>query len=85
VRAPRLATRGGKGDSKDEPYAQEAKEFLRSKLIGNKVRVVPEYVRASAADDKRDARLFATVFQNKLSVPLHTRAHACLFAHAVLV
>lgn len=66
VRAPRLASRGKEG--KDEAYAQEAKEFLRSKLIGHKVRVVPEYVRASAADDKREARTFATVFQNKLSV-----------------
>jgi staphylococcal nuclease domain-containing protein 1 len=66
VRAPRLAGRGK--DGKDEPYAQEAKEFLRSRLIGNKVRVVPEYVRESAADDKRDARTFASVFHNKVNM-----------------
>lgn len=67
VRAPRLAPPRAK-DGKDEAYAQEAKEFLRSKLIGHKVRVVPEYVRASAADDKREARTFATIFQNKINI-----------------
>jgi len=63
VRAPRLA--GLRRDAKDEPYAQEAKELLRSKLIGHKVRIIPEYVRASQADDDRAPRQFATVFLNK--------------------
>lgn len=67
VRAPRLAAPRSR-DGKDEPYAQEAKEFLRSKLVGHRVRVVPEYIRASAADDKREARQFATVFQNKINM-----------------
>jgi len=67
VRAPRLAARG-KDSAKDEPFAQEAKEFLRSKLIGHKIRVVPEYVRAAAADDDRAPRQFATLFQNKINI-----------------
>lgn len=66
VRVPRLATRGSNG--KDEPFAQEAKEFLRSKLIGHKIRVVPEYVRSAAADDDRAARQFASLFQNKINI-----------------
>lgn len=37
-----LAPRGGK----DEAFAQEAKEFLRSRLIGHKVKVINEYQRA---------------------------------------
>jgi len=69
VRAPRVAPRGKpNAAAKDEPFAAEAKEFLRSKLIGHKVRVVPEYVRAAAADDDRAPRHFATIFQNKLNI-----------------
>jgi len=67
VRAPRGPARGKASDD-GEDYAYEAKELLRSKLIGLKVRVVPEYVRASAADDEREARVFATVFQGKINV-----------------
>jgi staphylococcal nuclease domain-containing protein 1 len=82
VRAPRVAPRGKPGaDSKDEPFAAEAKEFLRSKLIGHKVRVVPEYIRAAAADDDRAPRQFATLFQNKLSVQ-HTHTYAFLHSLA---
>lgn len=69
VRVPRLAqySKDNKKE-KDEPFAQEAKELLRSKLIGHKVRVVPEYVRAAAKDDDRAARQFASIFQNKINI-----------------
>lgn len=81
VRVPRLAqhSKDSKKDARDEPFAQEAKEMLRSKLIGHKVRVVPEYVRAAAKDDDRAARQFASVFQNKMSVHTHNaRARSCI-------
>lgn len=41
VRAPRLTGRSGK----DEPWAREAKEFLRKALIGRVVTVVVDYTR----------------------------------------
>lgn len=43
IRAMRLGRRG----EKDEPWAAEAKEFLRKKLIGKDVSVLPEYKRTS--------------------------------------
>jgi len=42
LRAPRMGNRSGKGY---EPWANEAKEFLRSKLIGREVQVSMEYTR----------------------------------------
>lgn len=36
----------GRKDDKDEPYAYEAREFLRSRLIGRKVTVGIDYIRA---------------------------------------
>lgn len=42
LRAPRTGNRAGKGY---EPWANEAKEFLRSKLIGRDVQVSMEYTR----------------------------------------
>ena len=41
IKCPRV---GGR-DMPDEPYAMKAREFVRSKLIGKKVLVLPEYTR----------------------------------------
>jgi staphylococcal nuclease domain-containing protein 1 len=62
VRAPRLgnARRG----EKDAPYAMEAREYLRSRLIGKTVRVLPEYTRKQGATD----RLFATIMHGSLNL-----------------
>lgn len=43
VRAPRMGN--PRRDIKGEPYSEEAKEFVRSRLIGKKVAVAMEYVR----------------------------------------
>jgi staphylococcal nuclease domain-containing protein 1 len=62
VRAPRLgnARRG----EKDAPYAMEAREYLRSRLIGKKVRVLPEYSRKQGTTD----RLFATIIHGPVNL-----------------
>lgn len=39
----------GVNDSADEPFAWEAREFIRKKVIGRKVQVVQDYVRAAKA------------------------------------
>ena len=65
IRAPRLGRRG----DKDEPFALEAKEHMRSKLVGHKVKVVTEYVRAAPAESKdQEQRVFGTVFLAKANL-----------------
>ena len=65
VRAPRLGRRG----ERDEPFALEAKEFMRSRLVGHKVKLLLEYSRPPPADSKdQDERRFVTVFQGKLNM-----------------
>jgi endonuclease YncB( thermonuclease family) len=57
VRAPRIAPlgRGARERSvKDEPYAREAKEFVRTRVIGKKVEVHFEYTKAIAGNDSRE-------------------------------
>ena len=57
VRAPRIAPlgRGARERSvKDEPYAREAKEFVRTRVIGKKVEVNFEYTKTIAGNDARD-------------------------------
>jgi len=46
IRAPRL----GRGSEPDAPYAYDAREFVRKKLIGRKVNVKVEYVRSIPAE-----------------------------------
>ena len=53
VRAPRIAPlgRGARERSvKDEPYAREAKEFVRTRVIGKKVEVNFEYTKTIAGN-----------------------------------
>lgn len=59
VRAPRMGRRG-QGDAR---CAMEAREYLRKRLIGKKVRVIPEYTREGQSD-----RVYATVVQNDSNV-----------------
>lgn len=58
VRAPRLgyARRG----EPDQPYAWEIREFLRSRLIGKKVRVVMDYVRQPMQQQQQQGAAAAT-------------------------
>ena len=39
---------------KDEPYAREAKEFVRTRVIGKKVEINFEYTKTIAGNDARD-------------------------------
>ena len=65
IRAPRLGRRG----EKDEPSALEAKEYMRSKLVGHKVKVITEYTRNAPSESKdQDERSFVTLFQGKLNM-----------------
>ena len=65
IRAPRLGRRG----DKDEPFALEAKEHMRSKLVGHKVKVVTEYVRSAPADSKdQEQRQYVTIFLAKANI-----------------
>lgn len=41
VKAPKLGRKGKDRETKDEPYAWEAREFLRKKLIGQEVKFIP--------------------------------------------
>jgi staphylococcal nuclease domain-containing protein 1 len=77
VRAPKIGIRG----SKNEPFALEAKEFLRKSLIGHKVRVLVEYVRSS--DSKDGDRVYGTIFYNKknISVELVVSGLASVQSH----
>lgn len=52
-----------------EPWSAEAKEFVRKKLIGKKVRVQVEYTRAAPKSVADQApRVFATITQNKVNI-----------------
>lgn len=53
-------------DPKESYYANEAKEFLRSRLIGKRVHVVVEYIRAPS--DGFDERTCATVTMNNINM-----------------
>uniref|UniRef100_A0A7S3GBZ8 Uncharacterized protein n=1 Tax=Palpitomonas bilix TaxID=652834 RepID=A0A7S3GBZ8_9EUKA len=55
IRAPRMGN--AKKGEKDQPFAFEAKEFVRSRLIGKKVDINVDYVRKVGEDD----RPFATI------------------------
>mmetsp|Transcript_4683 Transcript_4683/g.8174 ORF Transcript_4683/g.8174 Transcript_4683/m.8174 type:complete len:1014 (-) Transcript_4683:290-3331(-) len=58
IRAPRL----GRGQSPDEPYAFESREFLRKALIGKKVDVRVAYQKAPAAAGENAATQNAMIF-----------------------
>lgn len=66
VRAPRMGNRHS--GAKDEPFAAEAKEALRSKLIGKAVKVVVDYEREMPAREGEASgarRLFVSVIHGK--------------------
>jgi len=66
VKVPRLATREG---AEDEPWAWEAKEFLRRKLIGKPVRCVFDYSRTMPGENAVE-RHFYTVFWDNTNIAL---------------
>lgn len=56
---------------KSEPFAFEAKEFLRKSLIMKPVTVIPEYTRegkAASPEEKGEMRQYVTVFKGKYNV-----------------
>lgn len=63
IRVPKL----GRRDDDPEPFALEAKEMLRSKTIGKKVKVNVEYVREIPNSEDRG---FATVYADKTNLAL---------------
>lgn len=76
VQAPRLIPRDKLKDPKiseeeklDAAYAWEAKEFLRKRLIGNKVRCVQEYARAPQGKDTEN-KTFWSVYLDKKNVAI---------------
>lgn len=54
IRAPRMGN--ARKEEKPAPYALEAKEFLRQRIIGRQVVIQPEYVRKLEASELGDAR-----------------------------
>mmetsp|Transcript_15487 Transcript_15487/g.60557 ORF Transcript_15487/g.60557 Transcript_15487/m.60557 type:complete len:893 (-) Transcript_15487:1971-4649(-) len=72
-----VAPRMGRYGSEDEPWAFEAKDLLRSKLLGKKVRVVVDYIKPATTTTGKDgkeitlpAREFCSVYLGSTSVAL---------------
>lgn len=77
VQAPRLVPRDKVDDAKfteeekeKAPYAWEAKEYLRKRLVGTKVRCVLEYARAPAPGQQGENRSFWSVYSDKKNVAI---------------
>eukprot|EP00455_Lapot_gusevi_P054374 TRINITY_DN86_c0_g1_i1.p1 TRINITY_DN86_c0_g1~~TRINITY_DN86_c0_g1_i1.p1 ORF type:complete len:967 (-),score=426.63 TRINITY_DN86_c0_g1_i1:213-3059(-) len=63
IRAPRLAR------NNEQPYGREAQECLRKKLVGKRVQVVVEYIRAvTDINNRTEDRVFAAVLHNKQNI-----------------
>ncbi len=81
IRAPKI----GRRDEKDEPWAFEAREFLRSRLIGRKVNVGIDYMRAlpNSATGETE-RIFASVLEggaNNVAIALVANGFATVMKH----
>lgn len=81
MKAPKI----GRRDEKDEPFAFEAREFLRSRLIGRKVNVGIDYMRAlpNSATGETE-RIFASVLEggvNNVAVALVANGFATVMKH----
>jgi staphylococcal nuclease domain-containing protein 1 len=79
IRAPKL----GRRDDKDEPFAHEAREFLRSRLIGRKVTVGIDYIRQLPNSTAESERVFASVLEgpNNVAVALVANGLATVMRH----
>lgn len=67
VLAPRVAN--PRANQNAQPWSSEAKEYLRKKLIGKKVRVAVEYTRTPpAATNEKTPRAFVSLYFNKVNV-----------------
>jgi len=80
IRAPKL----GRRDEKDQPWAYEAREFLRTRLIGRKVTVGIDYIRPLPnATSGETERVFASVSegQNNVAVALVANGFAAVMKH----
>jgi staphylococcal nuclease domain-containing protein 1 len=49
----------------DEPWANESKEFMRSRLVGRHVFVHVDYEREIPVGDKKEKRTFASLLTGK--------------------
>mmetsp|Transcript_2017 Transcript_2017/g.6126 ORF Transcript_2017/g.6126 Transcript_2017/m.6126 type:complete len:896 (-) Transcript_2017:3840-6527(-) len=79
IRAPKI----GRRDEKDEPWAFEAREFLRTRLIGRKVTVGIDYIRQLPNSTAETERVFASVLEgnNNVAVALVANGLASVMKH----
>jgi staphylococcal nuclease domain-containing protein 1 len=80
IKAPKL----GRRDEKDEAFAWEAREFLRSRLIGRKVTVGIDYMRALPNSGTGETeRIFASVLEgsNNVAIALVANGLASVMKH----
>jgi staphylococcal nuclease domain-containing protein 1 len=82
IKAPKLAR---KADEKEDPFAWEAREFLRSRLIGRKVTVGIDYIRSlpNAGPGQETERVCGSVLegQNNVAVALVANGLATVMKH----
>ena len=82
IKAPKLARRA---DEREEPFAWEAREFLRSRLIGRKVTVGIDYIRPlpNAGPGQDTERVCGSVLegQNNVAVALVANGLATVMKH----
>ena len=82
IKAPKLARRA---DEKEEPFAWEAREFLRSRLVGRKVTVGIDYIRPlpNAGPGQDTERVCGSVLegQNNVAVALVANGLATVMKH----
>eukprot|EP00013_Stygamoeba_regulata_P000088 CAMPEP_0177633238 /NCGR_PEP_ID=MMETSP0447-20121125/2730_1 /TAXON_ID=0 /ORGANISM="Stygamoeba regulata, Strain BSH-02190019" /LENGTH=925 /DNA_ID=CAMNT_0019134883 /DNA_START=1 /DNA_END=2778 /DNA_ORIENTATION=- len=64
VQVPRTGPPG----KDDEPWAFEAREFMRSKLVGKKVRVTLDYTRPANKERNLTEKAFCSVFLDKSNI-----------------
>lgn len=62
VRAPRIGRQGAELVQDLAPFAWQARDWLRRRLIGQKVRAVLEYCGSGSARDVNDARLHVSLY-----------------------
>eukprot|EP00003_Mantamonas_plastica_P024161 TRINITY_DN4466_c0_g1_i1.p1 TRINITY_DN4466_c0_g1~~TRINITY_DN4466_c0_g1_i1.p1 ORF type:complete len:930 (-),score=377.11 TRINITY_DN4466_c0_g1_i1:96-2855(-) len=65
VRAPRM----GRGNNQNEDYAYEAKEFVRNRLIGKKVKAIVDYQKVIERDEGDNQKMtYVTIIVNNMNI-----------------
>jgi len=79
IKVPRLATREG---TEDEPWAWEAKEFLRRKLVGKPVRCAFDYSRTLPGENAVERHFYTVYSENKnIAIKLVELGYATVVSH----